>query len=148
MLSTSVCFTRPLQREEEQSREGESHAGSCGFPISSCCPAPLSSPGRRGHFLLCSGLPVSCPTRCLASGSTGWLDGEDKAGRENHMLEAVISLSPPAALPHCPPLGGGATSHSALGSQCPAQPGVWLQGALAGLMRRTQCCLFFFKYFI
>ena len=64
------------------------------------------------------------------------------------MLEAVVSLSPPAAPPHCPPLGGGATSHSALGSQCPAQPGVWLQGALAGLMRRTQCCLFFFKYFI
>ena len=64
------------------------------------------------------------------------------------MLEAVISLTPPAALPHCPPLGGGATSHSALGSQCPAQLSVRLQGALAGLMGRTQCCLFFFKYFI
>ena len=37
------------------------------------CP-PL---GGGGHFSLCSGLPVSRPAWCLASGSTGWLDEED-----------------------------------------------------------------------
>lgn len=105
------------------------------------------SPAAAGSHLLPNHGGPDVVNICLLR-QASYKERRSKAGREDHMLEAVwaVSLTPPAAPPDCPPQGGGAASHWALGSQCPAQASVWLQGTLGDLMQTTQCCLFFFFF--
>ena len=97
------------------------------------------SPVAAGSHLLPNHRGPDVVNICLLR-QAFYRERRNKAGRENHMLEAVWTGFPNSSC--CPAQlsspGRRAASHSALGSQCPAQPSVWLQGALAGLMGRTK----------